>query len=88
METIYHTIAKNTLTFRKDTGFSQLALAASAEITLKTLHTIEHTNTNCRLRTLEKVADALNIPIVRLFEGKQNSSSNLDSLIRLLSQSQ
>ena len=88
METIHQTIAKNILTFRKDTGFSQLALAASAEIALKTLHTIEHTNTNCRLRTLEKIADALNIPIVRLFEGKQNSSSNLDSLIRLLSQSQ
>ena len=88
METIHQTIAKNNLAFRKETGLSQLALATSAEIALKTLHAIEHANANARLNTLEKIACALHVPIARLFEGNQHSSSALDLLIELLSQNQ
>ena len=86
METIHQTIAKNILTFRKDTGFSQLALAASAEIALKTLHVLEHANANCRLSTLDKMAEALGVPVARLLEETQNVSSKLDLLAEFLSQ--
>ena len=86
METIYHTIAKNILTFRKETGLSQLALATSAEIALKTLHALEHANANCRLSTLDKMAEALGIPVARLLEETQNVSSKLDLLAEFLSQ--
>ena len=51
METLYQIIAKNVLVLRKEVNLSQLALATSAEIALKTLHAIEHTHANCRLST-------------------------------------
>mgnify|MGYP002563239992 CR=1 FL=1 len=88
METIYQTIVRNILAFRKEADLSQLALATSAEIALKTLHAIEHANANARLNTLEKIADALRVPMARLFEGNQHSSSALHLLIELLSQNQ
>lgn len=88
MEMIHQTIAKNILAFRKETGLSQLALAINANIALKTLHAIEHADTNCRLRTLDKIVKALGIPVAQFFEERQSSSSKLDLLIALLSQSE
>ena len=88
METIHQTIAKNILTFRKETGLSQLALATSAEIALKTLHALEHSNANCRLSSLEKIAEALGVPVAQLLDEKKNASSELNLLAELLSQNQ
>ncbi len=86
METIYQAIAKNILTFRKESGLSQLALATSAEIAVKTLHALEHANANCRLNTLDKMAEARGVPVARLLDETQNVSSKLDLLAEFLSQ--
>ena len=83
METLYQIIAKNVLVLRKEVNLSQLALATSAEIALKTLHAIEHTHANCRLSTLEKIADVLDVPVAYLL-GEGTGSPGLDSLLNLL----
>ena len=66
MENLYQIIAKNVLVLRNEAGLSQLELATSAEIALKTLYAIEHTHANCRLSTLNEIAVALDVPVARL----------------------
>lgn len=86
MENLYQIIAKNVLVLRNEAGLSQLELATSAEIALKTLHAIEHTHANCRLSTLDKMAEALGVPVARLLGETKNVSSKLDLLAEFLSQ--
>ena len=83
METLYQIIAKNVLVLRNKSGLSQLELATSAEIALKTLHAIEHAHANCRLSTLNKIAAALDVPVAHLL-GEGTGSPGLDSLADLL----
>lgn len=83
METMNRTVAQTILKFRKEIGLSQLKLATEADIALKTLHAAEHA-ASMKLGTLEKIAGALGIPIVRFFEGKKKAAPGLDALIELL----
>ena len=83
MENLYQIIAKNVLVLRNEAGLSQLELATSAEIALKTLHALEHANANCRLSTLNEIATALDVPVARLL-GEGTGSPELDSLADLL----
>lgn len=86
MENLYQIIAKNVLVLRNEAGLSQLELATSAEIALKTLYAVEHAHANCRLSTLDKMAEALVIPVARLLGETKNVSSKLDLLAEFLSQ--
>lgn len=86
MENSYRKIvAQNILKLRKEAGLSELSLAARAGIDLKTLHAAEHADANLVFSTLTKIAEALDVPVVRLFEGVPGASSNLDLLADLLS---
>ena len=49
MENFYQIIAKNVLVLRNEAGLSQLELATSAEIALKTLYAIEHAHANLQI---------------------------------------
>lgn len=77
-------IAKNILKLRVTADLSQLQLATNADISLKTLHAIEHAAGNLEIITLTKIADALNVTVEQLFES-EDTNSKLDSLIDLLS---
>lgn len=87
MENCYQRIvAQNILKLRKEAGLSQLSLAIEAGIDPKTLYAIEHANSNLELNTLEKLSKALGVSVLLLFDGLENPSSKLDTLIDLLSQ--
>ena len=78
-------IAQNISKLRKDAGLSQFAFAIKAGIEVKTLRAAEHADGNLELSTLEKIAEALGVPVVQLFEGVPGTSSNLSLLADLLS---
>ena len=84
MGTMDRTIAQVILELRKEAGFSQLMLAAEADIALKTLHAAEHAAGNLKINTLEKIAGALGVPAERLLEEEQGAPPGLDELIALL----
>lgn len=78
-------IAQNISKLRKDAGLSQFAFAIKACIEVKTLRTAEHADGNLELSTLEKIAEALGVPMAQLFEGVPGASSELNFLTDLLS---
>lgn len=82
--TLFQNIAENILKLRTSAGLSQLQLATNADISLKTLHAIEHVAGNLEIKTLTKIAEALNVTVEQLFED-EDANSKLDSLIDLLS---
>lgn len=78
-------IAQNIRKLRSKAGLSQLALATKANIDSKTLHDIEHAVRYPEVRTLEKIANALELPIIQLFEEPGNPPFRLEVLVNLLS---
>lgn len=87
MENLYPKIvSQNIQKHRKAAGLSQFTLATKAGIDPKTLYAIEHATCNVELDTLEKIANALCIPVAFLFDGIEIPPSKLDALIDLLSQ--
>ena len=85
MENTYQKIiAQNISKLRKETGFSELSFATKAGIDLKTLRAAEHASGNLELSTLEKIAGALGVPVLQLFDGVPGASAELDSLMALL----
>ncbi len=62
------TVASNVLRLRKNKNLSQLTLSCTAHITTGMLGDIEHARANFKLKTLDKIADALEISVCNLFE--------------------
>jgi DNA-binding XRE family transcriptional regulator len=61
-------IAANLIRYRAENGLSQAALAKTAGISRKALNEIEVLeNTNPGLRTMESLANAMQIPVEKLF---------------------
>jgi len=61
-------IGLNILHYRKEQGMTQAQLAEKANISSKYMQKIETAATSCTLDTLIDIADALNIPLKKLFE--------------------
>lgn len=86
MENTYQKIvAQNISKLRKETGLSEFAFAMEAGIDPKTLRAAEHADGNLELSTLERIAEALGVPMVQLFEDVPGASSDLSFLADLLS---
>ena len=65
---IWLAIGLNILHYRKEQGMTQMQLAEKADISSKYLQRIETAASSCTLDTLIDIAEALNIPLKKLFE--------------------
>ena len=63
-------IGLNILHYRKAQGMTQMQLAEKANISKNHMQRIETAACSCTLDTLIDIADALNIPLKKLFEFK------------------
>ena len=63
-------IGLNILHYRKEQGMTQMQLAEKANISKNHMQRIETAACSCTLDTLMDIADALNIPLKKLFEFK------------------
>jgi len=61
-------IGLNILYYRKERGLTQAQIAEKAGISTVYMQRIETANSTCTLNTLIDIADALNIPLKKLFE--------------------
>ena len=64
-------IGLNVLHYRKEKGMTQLQLAEKANISRNHVQRIENATSACSLDTLMDIAEALNIPLKKLFEFKE-----------------
>ena len=64
-------IGLNILHYRKEQGMTQMQLAEKADISKNHMHRIETAACSCTLDTLIDIAEALNIPLKKLFEFKE-----------------
>ncbi len=67
---IWQQIGLNILHYRKEQGLTQMDLAEKCDISRNFMQRIETAACSCTLNTLIDIADALNIPIKKLFEFK------------------
>ncbi|MBQ4517452.1 MAG: helix-turn-helix transcriptional regulator [Clostridia bacterium] len=67
---IWLAIGLNILHYRKEQGMTQLQLAEKCNLSRNHLQRIETAASSCTLDTLINIAEALNIPLVKLFEFK------------------
>ena len=61
-------IGLNILHYRKEQGMTQMQLAEKANISSQYLQRIETAVSSCTLDTLIDIAEALDIPLKKLFE--------------------
>ena len=61
-------IGLNILYYRKEQGLTQMQLAERANISKNHMQRIETATCSCTLDTLIDIAEALNIPLKKLFE--------------------
>lgn len=67
---IWLAIGLNILHYRKEQGLTQMQLAEKCDISGNYLQRIETAASSCTLDTLIDIAEALNIPLKKLFEFK------------------
>ena len=65
---IWLAIGLNILHYRKEQGMTQMQLAEKADISSRYLQRIETAASSCTLDTLIDIAEALDIPLKKLFE--------------------
>ncbi len=61
-------IGLNILHYRKEQGMTQIQLAEKSGISRTYLQLIENAASSCTLDTLIDIAEALKIPLIKLFE--------------------
>ena len=61
-------IGLNILHYRKEQGMTQLQLAEKCDLSRNHVQRIETAACSCSLDTLIEIAEALNIPLKKLFE--------------------
>ena len=71
MSSLNQIVANNIVKLRKITGLSQLELVALSNVTPEVLCNIEHAIGNPELRTLDKIADALEVPTSKGFSEEE-----------------
>ncbi|MBQ6894781.1 MAG: helix-turn-helix transcriptional regulator [Clostridia bacterium] len=67
---IWLAIGLNILHYRKEQGMTQMQLAEKCEVSRNHIQRIETAATSCSLDTLIDIAEALKIPLKKLFEFK------------------
>ena len=67
---IWLDIGLNILHYRKEQGMTQMQLAEKCNINKNYMQRIETSACSCTLDTLTDIAEALNIPLKKLFEFK------------------
>ena len=67
---VWLNIGLNILHYRKEQGMTQMQLAEKADISRNHIQRIETAACSCTLDTLIDIAEALNIPLKKLFEFK------------------
>ena len=67
---VWLSIGLNILHYRKEQGLTQIELAEKCDISRTYMHKIETAACSCTLDTLIDIAEALNIPLKKLFEFK------------------
>lgn len=65
---VWLAIGLNILHYRKEQGLTQMQLAEKANMSSKYLQRIETATSSCTLDTLIDIAEALDIPLKKLFE--------------------
>lgn len=65
---IWLAIGLNILHYRKEQGMTQMQLAEKSNISKNYMQRIETAASSCSLDTLIDIAQALNIPLKKLFE--------------------
>ena len=65
---VWLAIGLNILHYRKEQGMTQIQLAEKADISRTYMQKIETAACSCTLDTLIDIAEALNIPLKKLFE--------------------
>lgn len=65
---VWLAIGLNILHYRKEKGMTQIQLAEKADISRTYMQKIETAACSCTLDTLIDIAEALNIPLKKLFE--------------------
>lgn len=61
-------IGLNILHYRKERGMTQMQLAEKADVSRNYIQRIETAAASCTVNTLIDIADALEIPLKKLFE--------------------
>ena len=61
-------IGLNILHYRKERGMTQMQLAEQADVSRNYIQRIETASASCTVNTLVDIAEALNIPLKKLFE--------------------
>ena len=64
-------IGLNILHYRKEQGLTQMQLAEKCELSRNHIQRIETAASSCTLDTLIDIAEALNIPLKKLFEFRE-----------------
>lgn len=67
---IWLAIGLNILHYRKEQGMTQMQLAEKCQVSRNHIQRIETAATSCSLDTLIDIAEALKIPLKKLFEFK------------------
>jgi transcriptional regulator with XRE-family HTH domain len=75
-------LAKNIKKLRSAKGFSQEELAEKAKVSLTYIGMIESGLRNASFKTIEQIAEALEIEAPKLFEIKDNSSKSPASKVK------
>ena len=83
MSNLSQIVADNLIKLRKEAGLSQLDLVAYSDVAPEIIYNIEHGTGNPELQTLDKIADALGVPISELFE-EQTCPALIDVLSEFL----
>ena len=65
---VWLAIGLNILHYRKEKGMTQIQLAEKADISRTYMQKIETAASSCTLDTLIDIAEALDIPLKKLFE--------------------
>ncbi len=61
-------IGLNIMYYRKEQGLTQMQLAEMCNISKNHIHRVENAVSGCSVEVLSEIADALNIPLKKLFE--------------------
>ena len=64
-------IGLNILHYRKEQGLTQMQLAEMCDLSKNYIQRIETANCSCTVDTLIDIAEALKIPLVKLFEFRE-----------------
>ena len=71
-------IGLNIVSLRKERGITQEKLALNADMSVSYLRHIEHGFANPSLKTLHRIADALEVPIDHIVTSRKSGDSAFD----------